>query len=263
MDLIEFAQAVTSPDKKLIIDAPNLSKTVRLITDLGFSHSDVGRKVYLAANLSCRNCKEHGSIVQDFDQSVHSFRNIDPMNTDPNQKKVPLCGDCHDSHYVSASIKKNAAFLAATRANSKSLCGGCHEEEYESYDDTYHGKPYKNGSERAPACWDCHSTHNVRADKDPISSVSSFNIVNTCGGCHEGCDETFVAYSPMLHGRQRILGENPIVQLKDGIINWIYENITVTVKQVFIDPTQKFLSGKYNEYLHARDESVTVPTRTD
>jgi hypothetical protein len=263
MDLIEFAQTVTSPDKKLILNAPSLSKSVRLITDLGFSHSNVGRRVYLAANMSCRSCKEHRSIALNFDQSAHSFINVDPMNTDPNQKKIPLCGDCHDSHYVNTSVKKNAAFRAATRANAKSLCGGCHEKEYESYDDSYHGKPYKNGSDKAPTCWDCHSVHNVRAGKDPTSSVSSTNIVNTCGGCHEGCDETFVAYSPLLHGRQRILSENPIVRVKDGIINWIYENITVTVKEVFIDPAQKFLTTKYNEYLRARDESVTVPTRTD
>jgi hypothetical protein len=263
MDLIEFAQVVTSPDKKLILDAPRVSESVRLITDLGFSHSDVGRKVYLAANLSCRNCKEHRSIALNFDQSAHSFKNVDPMNTDPNQKKPPFCGDCHDSHYVSASVRKNAEFRTATRANAKILCGGCHKKEYESYDDTYHGRPYKNGSEKAPTCWDCHSSHNVKVGKDPTSSISSNNLVSTCGGCHEGCDETFAGYSPVLHGRQRILSENPVVRLKDGIFSWIYENITVKVNRAFIDPTQRFFDTKYNEYLRERDKAVTVPTRTN
>jgi hypothetical protein len=53
------------------------------------------------------------------------------------------------------------------------------------------------------------------------------------------------------------------VQIKNIVVNWIYENITVKVNRAFIDPTQEFFDTKYNEYLRERDKAVTVPTRTD
>ncbi|MBI4733341.1 MAG: hypothetical protein HY779_00700, partial [Rubrobacteridae bacterium] len=127
----------------------------------------------------------------------------------------------------------------------------------------YHGKPYKGGSKKAPTCWDCHSVHAVKAQKDNGDAVSKDSAKKMCVKCHEDCDETFTDYSPMIHDRRRILSENPVVKLKDRVFTWIRINITDKVSGDLIGPVQEFLNTKYKEYLIERDKAVEVPTRTD
>jgi hypothetical protein len=255
-DLIEFARIITLVDKVQLIGKPTSNKHIRLTMNLGFSHITIGPKLYMTANLSCQNCKEHKQQGKDYFSSIHGFKAVSES-----LPKTPMCSTCHGSHYINNSYKKDKTFLAGVRGSAKSLCGKCHQKYFESYDDSYHGMPYKSGSKDAPVCWDCHGVHMVRDGKDPESLVSKKNIVKTCGKCHKDCDDVFVGYSPMIHNRQRLLSNNPVVKLKDRVVKWYKKSLADRIEKEYIDPIQAFLSLKYKEYLRGRDESVEIPTR--
>jgi hypothetical protein len=122
---------------------------------------------------------------------------------------------------------------------------------------------YKAGSPSAPACWDCHGAHLVRSKQDPKSTVAKSALSKTCSKCHKDSVEAFTSYSTMIHGRGKLLDENPVVQYKNEIAQWIDENIVRRIEKEYIDPLQSFLTMKYKEYRSERDKSVTIPTRSD
>ena len=63
-------------------------------------------------------------------------------------------------------------------------CGGCHEDEAKLYGESLHGQAITKGDPLAPACADCHSTHEIRRASDRASRTNPINIPQTCGGCH-------------------------------------------------------------------------------
>jgi len=57
--------------------------------------------------------------------------------------------------------------------------------EYLAYTKGIHGQGFKKQVSDAPVCADCHGEHNIAAPWNPESSVSAFNIANTCAKCHD------------------------------------------------------------------------------
>lgn len=256
-DLADFAKMSASLGSRIKTSNSRWVRSLFIVTTDGIRHSVMGPKLYTTANMSCRNCKEHSKQSADYFASVHSL-----MTATGERKKVPACSTCHGSHYISRSIKNNE-FRAEMHLDSKNFCGDCHKKSFDSYDDTYHGRTYKAGSPDAPACWDCHEAHLVRSNQDPKSTISKNNIVKTCGKCHVESVEAFTEYSPMIHGRQRLLDDNPVVKYKNKIALWVDKNIVSKIRDGYIDPIQTFLTTKYEEYLTERDKAVYIPTRDD
>jgi hypothetical protein len=257
-DLADFAKMSASLGNKIKMSNSRWVLSLFVVTPEGIRHKATGPNLYSTANISCLNCKEHSRQKADYSASVHNFLN----NTGKTQK-TPTCSTCHGSHYITRSLNKDEAFRAATRSDSKKQCGGCHKKSFESYDDVYHGRPYKAGSPHAPACWDCHGSHLVKSIQDPKSMVSKVNMAGTCEKCHKESVGRFISYSPMIHGRQGLLDKNPVVEYKNKVVRWIDKNITNRIEQAYIIPMQSFFTTKYKEYLTERDKAVTIPTRDD
>src|SRR2546426_476939 len=58
---------------------------------------------------------------------------------------------------------------------------------------SYHGLASKLGSQVLANCASCHGVHNILPSSDPHSTINKANLVNTCGQCHPGVTEKFVA----------------------------------------------------------------------
>jgi hypothetical protein len=63
----------------------------------------------------------------------------------------------------------------------------------ERYLESFHGRKLKVGHAGAPSCADCHGPHGIISAKDPASPVAGANKIKTCGKCHAGATEKFVA----------------------------------------------------------------------
>lgn len=68
-------------------------------------------------------------------------------------------------------------------------CARCHLDSSVSYTASVHGVAHRDGtnagSHHAPACPDCHGTHNVLPPTSALSPLNFSNLARTCGQCHE------------------------------------------------------------------------------
>jgi hypothetical protein len=172
------------------------------------------------AKSACKNCHKEAFLA--YSKGVHSPTPApsqgatSPANTprtpgSTNTDRKPLCGDCHGSHDIQ-KLKGNPAGQEQLHARGKQVCGQCHQAYWDNYNDSYHGSAYKRGARDAPACWQCHGPHAILNSKDPQSLVNEVNLVETCSRCHHNQpNDEYVSYSQLVHNRQDIYEENPIV----------------------------------------------------
>ncbi len=64
-------------------------------------------------------------------------------------------------------------------------CQSCHDDVAEVQANSTHGQLLAGGETKAPACYDCHSTHAVMRSDNPLSSVHPDNLQTTCAACHK------------------------------------------------------------------------------
>ncbi|MGC3961688.1 MAG: cytochrome b/b6 domain-containing protein [Verrucomicrobiota bacterium] len=82
-------------------------------------------------------------------------------------------------------------------------CRACHERQTDSYGASVHGLAVQHGDANAPACQDCHDSHEV---VPPISSKSPLHVSRqpeTCGQCH---DVAAADYASSVHGKALAAG---------------------------------------------------------
>lgn len=161
------------------------------------------------AGLACQECHDHEDVTAIYVESIHGKLIAEGDFTSA------TCASCHGGHDI-ARLDTPEAELAL-RLSGQQTCGapGCHPDEYESYNDYYHGAPYKAKATDAPACWHCHGAHEVRAMDDPESLMYRANAAETCGqeGCHYGSGESFIENSyDLIHGEAETRAENPILR---------------------------------------------------
>ncbi|HET6364048.1 MAG TPA: hypothetical protein VFG02_03280 [Nitrospirota bacterium] len=157
------------------------------------------------------------------------------VNQDKYAKSVHGSFDCIMCHMslkgaqhqgLSGKADKVTLELAA-RISSKSkidpiaqaACAQCHADIYELYKASVHGKNViiKKSSD-GPVCTSCHgSAHYIQPKSSKESTVNHFNVVHSCGKCHE---EKQLAekygFSPLVmerylesfHGRKLKVGHN-------------------------------------------------------
>ena len=84
---------------------------------------------------------------------------------------------CTDCHPKATEIPHPAGTL------SGNPCATCHDDAVKQVDGSAHRDP-KGGSELRAECWDCHTAHEVRKTKDPLSAVAPVNVASRCLNCH-------------------------------------------------------------------------------
>lgn len=157
---------------------------------------DKKNKLDPVAEAACIQC--HEEIYQTFSKSVHGQNLFDKKKVDG-----PICTDCHGSvHYIMDRKKEPSP---VDYKHVVKTCGNCHEkkelaEKYgfslkvlERYKESFHGKKHFLGHKGAPVCTTCHGSHNVKSVTNPQSPVFGKNRLTTCGSCHPGANDRFVA----------------------------------------------------------------------
>lgn len=170
---------------------------------------------------ACKNCHQDQFLA--YGRSSHRREPDEPLAAKDEIAK-PLCADCHGSHDI-AMLTDNPRGQQALHAAGYRVCGECHQEYWDNYDDYYHGAAYKRGASDSPACWDCHSGHELLVSTDKDSTVNERHLVETCSACHSGVTEDYTAYSPLIHGRS---------DYRDGVfLSGVYAWIKDTFLSVF------------------------------
>jgi hypothetical protein len=201
-------------------DAYNRSAHGRIVCtgchiDFGYKapHGQVGEDWRATAKQACKNC--HPKEYDDISLGWHAVRPV-AGQPDPKAASKPLCGDCHGGHYMPI-LKNNPAGQAQVHASSLQMCGraGCHLDFWASYNDYYHGAAYKTGAGDAPACWDCHGTHNVMksTDRQSPTNADNFGSDQSCAQpkCHTGVTSDVASYAKLIHGSQTVRQGNPLI----------------------------------------------------
>ncbi len=166
---------------------------------------------------TCATC--HPGVQKTYATSVHGELLA------KGDAKAPVCTDCHTAHDIERP--SNAHF----KAGSDQSCGKCHEDHLEKYLETYHGKAMALGmanvAPEVAACYDCHGHHDVLPHTDPLSKLSSQNIVGTCQKCHAGVGVSFTQYQP--HADPHDAEKNPVLNK----VYWFMTSLLIGVFSFF------------------------------
>jgi hypothetical protein len=188
------------------------------------------------AKSACAACHQPEST--DFSNGVHSVSNR-PGQADPKADQKPLCGDCHGGHDIE---RLDTAGRALLHDKGWQVCGRCHVDKWNDYADYYHGAAYVKGAADAPACWECHGSHQILPSSDRRSPTNPDNLIDTCSGktagkqCHQGVNDDFVSYAGLIHARASAYQANPVYQWIHGSqtgISELLSNIADTVRSWF------------------------------
>ena len=144
--------------------------------------------------VTCAKC--HQNIKQEYVQSIHG-QAIARGNW-----QAPVCTDCHGIHTIKGPKDANSSVASA---NVKNTCGQCHagvrlSNEFgvpggrvSSYLASYHGLAQEVGSKSVANCASCHGVHNILPSADARSTINHANLARTCGQCHPGANDKFIA----------------------------------------------------------------------
>lgn len=178
---------------------------------------------------TCAKC--HEKTAREFDTSVHAAA-LRKGNTDS-----ATCTTCHGEHDIRAHRDPTSPIHANNVAQQ--VCATCHaslkltqkyglaSHTFQTFEDSYHGLAVRGGGIEVVNCASCHSSHAIKSQNDPTSTVNKANLVQTCGQCHPGANTRFavgkVHVSPeAANGKD---GNNPILY----IISSVYVILIVLV----------------------------------
>jgi len=171
-----------------------------------------------ATCLGCHSMEGAANVNQEkFTKSVHGGMN------DCTMCHMVLKGAQHQGLSGGKPDKGLLELAAAISPKSKvdpiaqASCVNCHPDSYQTYKASVHGQNVivKRSSD-GPVCTNCHgSPHYIQPKASKESAVNHFNIVETCGKCHE---EKFMTdkyafssrvmerYKESFHGRKLKVG---------------------------------------------------------
>lgn len=168
-----------------------------------------------------------------------------------NNPNAPTCIFCHQKE-ITPGFKLEATKL---KMNQIQLCLDCHikhpQNEFSKalvdFDKSVHGSALKKGNKFAPACTDCHGSHDLKKANDPDSKINPFKVTDVCGKCHVAITQE---YHSSIHGVELVKGNldvpgcsychgehgiSPMAKVEERIIsaNRMNFNILVSNKMVF------------------------------
>jgi len=154
---------------------------------------------FYSANLTeaCGSC--HREVKIEYIQSIHHRAFVEKLPFAPN------CMTCHKSKISKTYVQRDSV---AGKIAQEKICLACHLEKPEvsklipikssfikAYENSVHGQALLKGNSKAANCVDCHGSHLVIKGTDEKSSVSKFNVVQTCAKCHDKIAKEFVESS--------------------------------------------------------------------
>ncbi len=137
------------------------------------------RKVYYELGMSdkdCMVCHSRPDLTGEKDGKTVSMT-VDNDVLKHSAHENVACAKCH----TDLSIEHERPCYTTPE---KVDCSICHAEVVETYNTSMHGKLYNRGDPNAPACEDCHGTHEVMAKKNPDSPIYPRNVPELCSKCH-------------------------------------------------------------------------------
>ncbi len=170
---------------------------------------------------TCAKC--HVQTAREFNGSVHAAA-LRKGNVDS-----AACTDCHGEH----NIRKHTDPLSPVSAKNvaQEVCANCHASlkltqkyglpstSFQTFTDSYHGLAVRGGSVEVVNCASCHSSHAIKSQQDPTSTIHPSHLVATCGQCHPGANTRFavgkVHVSPEAAGGAD--GNSPILYLISSV----------------------------------------------
>jgi hypothetical protein len=88
------------------------------------------------------------------------------------------CVDCH------ADLRTTQDFPHPEKL-ARVDCSGCHDTAVASYNLSIHAFARRQSADSVAAtCADCHTAHEIRQSKDPLSTTYALNLPATCSRCH-------------------------------------------------------------------------------
>jgi cytochrome b subunit of formate dehydrogenase len=142
---------------------------------------------------TCVKC--HEEIGREYRESVHATA-LAKGNADS-----ATCTDCHGEHDIRAHLDP-ASRVHKTHV-AQQVCADCHASlrltqkygiathSFQTFADSYHGLAVRGGAVEVVNCASCHSSHAIKSQNDPTSSIHKDNLVKTCGQCHPGANTRF------------------------------------------------------------------------
>lgn len=172
---------------------------------------------------TCLGC--HGSMEGNVNVNQEKFTQSVHGSFDCVMCHMVLKGSQHQG--LSGGKPDKALQALANSLSSKSkrdplaqaACVGCHPDIYEAYKTSVHGQNVMvKKSSDGPVCTSCHgSPHYIKPKTSKESAVNHFNIVQTCGACHEEkmmaekygfSTQVMERYKESFHGRKLKVGHS-------------------------------------------------------
>ena len=142
---------------------------------------------------TCGKC--HAEEEKNYKQSIHW------IYAEKGVKLAPVCNDCHSEHSIK-NLNENDN-RKAIKDLEQQTCVTCHSNKVlaerfglsgnqpHNYLDSYHGLAAARGDKRVALCSDCHNIHKILPKSNPLSSVNTKNIKQTCQKCHKNATQVF------------------------------------------------------------------------
>jgi cytochrome b subunit of formate dehydrogenase len=142
---------------------------------------------------TCARC--HEEPANEFADSVHAAA-LRKGNLDS-----PACTDCHGEHDIRGHKDPTSPVHASNVAQQ--VCADCHDSlkltakygiashSFQTFADSYHGLAVRGGAVEVVNCASCHSSHGIKSEEDPTSTIHKANLAQTCGQCHPGANTRF------------------------------------------------------------------------
>ena len=136
----------------------------------------------------------HAEIAAEHRESIHGISLREGID------EAAQCWDCHGSKSIrKVSDPKSPVY----QTNISETCLKCHNDKKitdkfeisaisptSKYEHSVHGQSAKSGGKGA-TCISCHGIHNIKNRMQPNSTISAFNLPNTCGQCHEEISDEY------------------------------------------------------------------------
>ena len=159
--------------------------------------ADIIRNVAFKVEITKRCSKCHGKVAKVYNASIHGQALLTQ-----NVYGAPSCVDCHLSHEIE---HVHDARSNVYKTKVVETCGHCHGDErlvrrfklkpnvVGTYEASFHGRAGRLGDKKVAKCSSCHDHHAVFPAKDKRSSIHHDNLAKSCGKCHPGATEKFIA----------------------------------------------------------------------
>lgn len=192
---------VNNKEVSLKVNVSELAGSTHLNITCVKCHSDVtaniNRPCETAKKVDCSNCHAEESDIYFSSGHGQAYFN--------KHENAPYCTDCHGTHLIK---KKSDESSPVFRSSIPALCGKCHNKDgkavqgtdlvekdaFHDYSSSVHGRSLtEKGLLSVAVCTDCHTTHFNLKESDIRSSVNPKNIAATCGNCHKGIYNDYMA----------------------------------------------------------------------